>query len=76
MTSVVITHDIASCFIIAHQAILLVDGKVVARGTPEELAHGDNDVARDFIRKSGVDVDAIIRTRARGAQALRATEGD
>jgi phospholipid/cholesterol/gamma-HCH transport system ATP-binding protein len=64
VTSVVITHDIASCFIIAHQAILLVEGRVIARGTPEELAHGDNDVARDFIRKSGVDVDAIIRARA------------
>jgi phospholipid/cholesterol/gamma-HCH transport system ATP-binding protein len=65
VTSMVITHDIASCFIIAHQAILLVDGRVVARGTPEELAHGDNDVARDFIRKSGVDVDAIMSARAR-----------
>jgi len=64
VTSVVITHDIASCFIIAHQAVLLVQGKVVARGTPEELAHGDNDVARDFIRKSGVDVDAIMKARA------------
>jgi phospholipid/cholesterol/gamma-HCH transport system ATP-binding protein len=67
VTSLVITHDIASCFIIAHQAILLVEGKVVARGSPEELAHGDNDVAREFIRKSGVDVDAIIRARARDA---------
>jgi phospholipid/cholesterol/gamma-HCH transport system ATP-binding protein len=65
VTSMVITHDIASCFIIAHQAILLVEGRVVARGTPEELAHGDNDVARDFIRKSGVDVEAIMKARAR-----------
>jgi phospholipid/cholesterol/gamma-HCH transport system ATP-binding protein len=64
VTSVVITHDIASCFIIAHQAVLLVQGKVVARGTPEELAHGDNEVARDFIEKSGVDVDAIIKAKA------------
>jgi len=64
VTSVVITHDIASCFIIAHQALLLIDGKVSARGTPEELAHGDNEVARDFIRQSGVDVEAILRARA------------
>jgi phospholipid/cholesterol/gamma-HCH transport system ATP-binding protein len=66
VTSVVITHDIASCFLIAHQAILLVDGKVIARGTPEELAHGDNEIAKDFIRKSDVDVEAIIRARAQG----------
>jgi phospholipid/cholesterol/gamma-HCH transport system ATP-binding protein len=66
VTSVVITHDIASCFRIAHQAILLVQGKIVARGTPEELAHGDSDLAREFIEKSGVDVDAIWRERMRG----------
>lgn len=63
VTSIVITHDIASCFRIADQAILLHGGRIVARGTPEELAHGDSDEARDFIRQSGVDVDAISRQR-------------
>jgi phospholipid/cholesterol/gamma-HCH transport system ATP-binding protein len=63
VTSIVITHDIASCFHIAHQALLLVEGKIVARGSPEELAHGDSDVAKDFIRKSGVDFEAIWRAR-------------
>jgi phospholipid/cholesterol/gamma-HCH transport system ATP-binding protein len=63
VTSVVISHDIASCFRIAHQAILLIQGKVVARGTPDELAYGANEVARDFIAKSGVDVDHIGRAQ-------------
>jgi len=63
VTSIVITHDIASCFRIADQVILLVEGAVVARGRPSELAHGDSEVAQDFIRKSGVDVDAITRQR-------------
>lgn len=61
VTSVVISHDIASCFRIAHQAVLLIKGKIVARGRPDELARGDNDVARDFIEKSGVDVGAVDR---------------
>jgi phospholipid/cholesterol/gamma-HCH transport system ATP-binding protein len=61
VTSLVITHDIASCFNIADQAILLVAGEIVARGTPNELAHGDNKIAREFIAKSGVDVDAITK---------------
>src|SRR6516162_7334366 len=39
VTSIVITHDIASCFRIAHQAILLVQGQIVARGIPLDLAH-------------------------------------
>src|ERR1700722_16245660 len=65
VTSVVITHDIASCFSIAHQAILLDKGVIAARGTPEDLAHGDNDIAKEFIRMSGVDVEAISRERQR-----------
>jgi phospholipid/cholesterol/gamma-HCH transport system ATP-binding protein len=59
VTSLVITHDIASCFILADQAIVLHKGQIVARGTPQELAEGDNEVAREFIRLSGVDVKAI-----------------
>ncbi len=65
ITSLVITHDIASCFRIAEQAILLVNGTIVARGSPEDLAHGESDFARDFIAKSGVDVDAIWRERSK-----------
>jgi phospholipid/cholesterol/gamma-HCH transport system ATP-binding protein len=56
VTSLVISHDIASCFRIAHQAILLIQGQVVARGTPDDLARGVSEVAREFIEKSGVDV--------------------
>ena len=54
VTSLVISHDIASCFRIAHQAILLIRGEIVARGTPAELCYGDNAAARDFFAKSGV----------------------
>jgi phospholipid/cholesterol/gamma-HCH transport system ATP-binding protein len=61
VTSVVISHDIASCFRIAHQAILLIRGKIVARGTPDELVNGDNEDARDFIQKSGVDITHVTR---------------
>jgi phospholipid/cholesterol/gamma-HCH transport system ATP-binding protein len=63
VTSIVITHDITSCFRIADQAILLVDGAIVARGAPPELAHGESPLAREFIAKSGVDVDAIASHR-------------
>jgi phospholipid/cholesterol/gamma-HCH transport system ATP-binding protein len=67
VTSIVITHDIASCFRIADQAILLNRGEMVARGKPPDLAHGDNEVAQEFIRKSRVDVDAIWREREKAA---------
>ena len=61
VTSIVISHDIASCFRIAHQAILLIRGRIVARGRPDELAEGDSDEAKDFVRQSGVDLNAIGR---------------
>ncbi len=61
VTSLVISHDIASCFRIAHQAILLIKGQIVARGTPDELARGNSDVAKDFIEKSAVDVSHVSR---------------
>jgi phospholipid/cholesterol/gamma-HCH transport system ATP-binding protein len=65
VTSIVISHDIASCFRIAHQAVLIIEGRVVARGSPDELAHGKNEVARDFIAKSLVNVDRASRVAAR-----------
>ena len=61
VTSLVISHDIASCFRIAHQAVLLIKGRVEASGPPDELLQGDSEIARDFIRNSGVDVDSIGR---------------
>jgi phospholipid/cholesterol/gamma-HCH transport system ATP-binding protein len=61
VTSIVISHDIASCFRIAHQAILLIKGRVEAAGPPDALLEGESDVARDFIRNSGVDVRHIGR---------------
>jgi phospholipid/cholesterol/gamma-HCH transport system ATP-binding protein len=64
VTSIVITHDIASCFRIADQAVLLSKGEVVARGTPHDLAHGESEPAQDFVLKSGVDVDKILQQRS------------
>ncbi len=65
VTSIVITHDIASCFRIADQMLLLDRGKIVARGTPDELAHGPSEEARAFIAESGVDVDKAVAARRR-----------
>jgi phospholipid/cholesterol/gamma-HCH transport system ATP-binding protein len=61
VTSVVISHDMASTFRIAHQAFLLVDGQVVAAGKPDDLAYGDSQVAREFIAASGVAPEKVSR---------------
>jgi phospholipid/cholesterol/gamma-HCH transport system ATP-binding protein len=61
VTSLVISHDIASCFRIAHQAVLLLQGRVETAGTPDALLDGHSEVARDFVRNSGVDVASVSR---------------
>lgn len=64
VTSVVISHDMTSTFRIAHKAYLLIEGEVVASGSPDELAYGDNEVARSFIAASGIAPDRIKRVGA------------
>lgn len=64
VTSVVISHDMASTFRIAHRAYLLIEGKVAAAGTPEQLAFGDNEISKAFIAASGVvpsQLERIVR---------------
>ncbi|MGK3994479.1 ABC transporter ATP-binding protein [Sorangium sp. So ce1024] len=61
VTSVVISHDMASTFRIAHQAFLVIQGRVVASGTPDELASGDNEQARQFIAAAGVAPEKVSR---------------
>jgi phospholipid/cholesterol/gamma-HCH transport system ATP-binding protein len=56
VTSIVISHDMASALRIADQIHLLVDGKLAASGTPEELAGGKSPIALRFIEASGVDL--------------------
>jgi len=64
VTSVVISHDMASTFRIAHQAFLVVQGKVIAHGKPDELAFGDCEEARKFIAASGIAADRLTRVNA------------
>jgi phospholipid/cholesterol/gamma-HCH transport system ATP-binding protein len=56
VTSVVISHDMASALRIADKIFMLADGKLVASGTPDELAAGKSEVALRFIQASGVDL--------------------
>jgi phospholipid/cholesterol/gamma-HCH transport system ATP-binding protein len=73
ITSVVISHDMASTFRIAHQAFLVIQGLVVASGTPDELASGESEVAREFIAASGVAPDRL--SRVQGLKAIAPGEG-
>ena len=49
LTSVIVSHDVAEVSSVADQSYLISNGKVVARGTPEELEHNKSAWVRQFL---------------------------
>ncbi len=57
VTSLVITHDMASVFKISHFVNMLYKGKIEESCTPDEILKSKNPVVVDFLRASGVKTD-------------------
>jgi phospholipid/cholesterol/gamma-HCH transport system ATP-binding protein len=55
LTSIVISHDMASALRIADRIHLLAEGRVAGSGTPDELMAGKSELALRFMQASGVD---------------------
>lgn len=49
VTSIVVTHDMASAFKIANRIVMLHEGKIIIDGTPEEIKNTDNDIVHRFV---------------------------
>ena len=60
VTSVVITHDMASALHIAHRIHLLAAGTIVMDGTPAEFANTRHELGRRFLDSSGVALDRLL----------------
>ena len=50
ITSIIVSHDVAETAAIADYIYLISEGRVVARGTPEELGRTDSEWARQFMQ--------------------------
>ena len=48
ITSVVVTHDIASAYKISNRIAMLYDGKIIGMGTPDEIKKTENPYIRQF----------------------------
>ena len=61
VTSITVTHDMASAFKIADRIVMLHEGKVVATGTPDEIRKSDNPIVHQFItgEANEAEVDAV-----------------
>jgi phospholipid/cholesterol/gamma-HCH transport system ATP-binding protein len=62
ITSVVVTHDLASSFKVADTTVMLHEGKVAFRGTPDELRQSTDPNVQQFLRGEATDEElAAIR---------------
>ncbi len=52
VTSVVVTHDMASAYKIADRIAMMYGGKIITIGTPDEIKHSRNDYVQQFINGS------------------------
>jgi phospholipid/cholesterol/gamma-HCH transport system ATP-binding protein len=53
VTSVVISHDMASTFRIGDRISMLYDGHIIVSGTPQELLEAPHPALREFVETSG-----------------------
>ena len=63
VTGIVVTHDMASAFKVADQIVMLLNGKIIAQGTPEQIKTMENEDLRHFIegRANAEDLKALHR---------------
>ncbi len=66
VTSIVVSHDMASVFRIAHRISMIQSGKIRWTGTIDEIRQTDDEYVRRFIATSGV---AAAEWAAEGAEA-------
>ena len=66
VTSIVITHDMASVFHIADVINYLCKGRIEISGTPEEFAMTNNSATVEFVRASGVPAEEVLARRSSG----------
>jgi phospholipid/cholesterol/gamma-HCH transport system ATP-binding protein len=50
VTSVIVTHDMASAFKVADRIVMLHEGKLIFDGTPEQVQSTDNDIVKRFVQ--------------------------
>jgi ABC-type transporter Mla maintaining outer membrane lipid asymmetry ATPase subunit MlaF len=55
VTSITVTHDMASAFKIADRIVMLHEGKIIFDGTSEEIQRTEVPMVRQFVRGEATD---------------------
>jgi len=76
VTSIVVTHDMASAFKVGNRLVMLLEGKVIATGTPDDFRHSTDDRVLRFVqgRASPEDLQALQRA-SHDAQTIQRGPG-
>ena len=75
VTSITVTHDMASAYKIADRIVMLQDGRIVFDGTPAEIQVSDIPVVRRFVRGEA-DEQELAAIRSAIAEEDRSYEAD
>jgi phospholipid/cholesterol/gamma-HCH transport system ATP-binding protein len=65
VTSVIVTHDMASAFKVADRMVMLSKGKVIAEGKPADFKNSTNEEVQRFVlgKASPEDLEALHRKK-------------
>ena len=66
VTSIVISHDMASVFHIADRMVYLYEGRIEASGTPTEFVASTNPATVEFLEASGVKTGDVLARKQLG----------
>lgn len=55
ITSIVVTHDMSSAFMVSDRMVMIDQGRVIHTGTPDEFRDSDKRAVRDFIEGTAPD---------------------
>jgi len=67
VTSIVISHDMASAFRIADYVAFVYEGRIAAYGAAADIVRSENPRVQEFLRSSGVSIDAALASKGGGA---------
>lgn len=70
VTSIVVTHDLASAFKVADRMVMLHEGRVLLEGYPEDFRRSEDPIVRRFLRGEASD-DELAAIRAAGPPRRR-----
>jgi len=54
VTSIVVTHDLESAYMVADEIAMLHEGKIIEVGTPEQFKNSSNPIVRQFVNGTSV----------------------